>query len=930
MAGTPLQKDLEERIRHLETRVRVLEKTKNYYRAFFDNSLYGTVIIDPETLRPVEFNDRVCKQLGYTRDEFARLSLPDLEAKEKPEETRAHIQKVFKNGSDEFETLQRTKQGEISNVQVTAQVFNVEDQQVYHCIWRDITQKKRAEETIRKSEKHYRLLTENATDTIWMMSLDGNFLYHSPSVEKLRGYTPSEANQITLEQTLTPESMSLVLGIFHEEKNKPIEERWANRTIELEIYRKDGTTIWVEASVRAVMDENGNVIGLQGSSRNIDERKQAEISLLRSEQKWRNILVNNPQISISLNSDAKIIFANKHFQRLTGWKEEEIVGQDWIDMFIPETMREEIRSVFDQIMSQKDALDFLTYENEILTKSGELRHIGWSNVLTKDANGKILDVTCLGVDLTERIHAEQALKEAKEKFQVLVEQSPLGLSLIDQNGYYRYLNPRFVEMFGYTIEQIPSRSDWFNRAFPDEKYRSMVIKSWITDKQNHGVGESRPRIYIVTCHDGSKKIINFKPVTLRSGDQLVIYEDISEKTKLEDQLRQAQKMESIGTLAGGIAHDFNNILTPLLGYGELLKVDLPEASPLQKYVDEIFRATLRAKDLVKQILTFSRQSGHEMMPVRLQQILKEVLNLCRSSIPSDIEIDWNIQDDCGLAMVDAIQIHQIAMNLITNAYHAVESNGGKIAVELKEVEIESGEVISSLLKPGRYALLSVSDTGCGIDPEIVDNIFEPYFTTKEKGKGTGLGLSLVYGIIREHAGDIKVHSELGKGTTFNVYLPLIEEAVEMFKPNPIEMDMKGNERILLVDDEEVIVRLVKQQLERLGYHVTPFIASPDALEAFKTDPEAFDLVISDMSMPHMTGDQLAKELIDIRADIPVIMCTGFSERINRKKAAAIGIKGFLMKPVVNSKIAEMVRNVLDASKNTVASPGFDHFPSRSL
>jgi len=930
MAGTPLQKDLEERIRHLETSVRVLEKTKNYYRAFFDNSLYGTVILDPETLRPVEFNDQVCKQLGYTRDEFARLSLPDLEAKEKPEEVRAHIQKIFKDGSDDFETLQRTKQGEIINVQVTAQVFNVEDQQFYHCIWRDITQKKRTEETIRKSEKHYRLLTENATDTIWMMSLDGNFLYHSPSVEKLRGYTPSEANQITLEQTLTPESMSFVRCIFHDENNKPLEKRWADRTVELEIYRKDGTTIWVEASVRAVMDENGNVIGLQGSTRNIDERKQAEISLQRSEQKWRNILVNNPQISISLDSDAKIIFANKHFQKLTGWKEEEILGQDWIDMFIPEAMREEIRSVFDRIMSQKDALDFLTYENEILTKSGELRHIGWSNVVTKDANGKILDVTCLGVDLTERIHAEQALKEAKEKFQVLVEQSPLGLSLIDQNGYYRYLNPRFVEMFGYTIEQIHSGSDWFNRAFPDEKYRNMVIKSWITDKQNHGVGESRPRIYIVTCHDGSKKTINFKPVTLRSGDQLVIYEDISEKTKLEDQLRQAQKMESIGTLAGGIAHDFNNILTPLLGYGEMLKVDLPEASPLQKYVDEIFRATLRAKDLVKQILTFSRQSGHEMMPVRLQQILKEVLNLCRSSIPSDIEIDWNIQDDCGLAMVDAIQIHQIAMNLITNAYHAVESAGGKIAVELKKVEIESGEVISSLLKPGRYALLSVSDTGCGIDPEIVDNIFEPYFTTKEKGKGTGLGLSLVYGIIREHAGDIKVHSELGKGTTFNVYLPLIEEAVEMFKPNPIEMDMKGNERILLVDDEEVIVRLVKQQLERLGYHVTPFIASPDALEALKTDPEAFDLVISDMSMPHMTGDQLAKELIDIRADIPVIMCTGFSERINRKKAAAIGIKGFLMKPVVNSKIAEMVRNVLDASKNTVASPGFDHFPSRSL
>ncbi|BBO74749.1 hypothetical protein DSCW_21660 [Desulfosarcina widdelii] len=917
MVGTPLQKNLKNRIRHLETRVNVLEKTKNYYRAFFDHSLYGAVILDPETLRPIEFNDQVCKQLGYTRDEFARLRLPDIEAKEKTEETRAHIQKVFKDGSDDFETLQLTKQGEIINVQVTAQVINIEDQQVYHCIWRDITQKKIAEETIRKSEKHYRLLTENATDTIWMMSLDGKFLYHSPSVQKLRGYTPSEANQITLEQTLTPESMSFVRGIFQEESNKPLEQRWADRTIELEMYRKDGTTIWVEVSVRAVMDENGDVTGLQGSTRNIEERKQAEISLLRSEKKWRNILVNTPQIGISLNSDAKIIFANEHFQKLTGWKDKEIVGQDWIDMFIPEAIREEIRSVFDQTMSQKEALEFSTYENEILTRSGELRHIGWSNAFTKDAHGKILDVTCLGVDLTERIHAEQALKEAKERFQVLVEKSPMGLSLIDQNGHYKYLNPRFVEMFGYSIEQIPTGNDWFKRAFPDEKYRSLVVDSWIEDKQNYGVGESRPRTYIVTCHDGSKKTVNFKPVTLRSGDQFVIYEDISDKIKLEDQLRQAQKMESIGTLADGIAHDFNNILTPLLGYAELLKVDLPEGSPLQQYVDEILRATLRSKDLVKQILTFSRQSAHEVMPVRLQKILKEALNLCRSTIPSNIEIDWNVRDDCGLAMADAIQIHQIAMNLITNAYHAVEPAGGKISVELKEVGIEGGDAISSLLKPGRYALLSVSDTGCGIDPEIMDKIFEPYFTTKEKGKGTGLGLSLVYGIIREHNGDIKVYSEFGKGTTFNVYLPLIEEAVETFKPNPVEMDMKGNERILLVDDEDAIVRLEKKQLERLGYHVASFIASPDALEAFRSAPEAFDLVISDMTMPYMTGDQLAKELIEIRPDIPVIICTGFSERINRKKAAAIGIKGFLMKPVVNSKIAEMVRNVLDgAKKNT--------------
>ena len=296
---------------------------------------------------------------------------------------------------------------------------------------------------------------------------------------------------------------------------------------------------------------------------------------------------------------------------------------------------------------------------------------------------------------------------------------------------------------------------------------------------------------------------------------------------------------------------------------------------------------------------------------------KEVLKLIRATIPSYIEIEENIQSDCGFLMADPTQIHQVAMNIITNAFHTVEAKGGKIAVMLKEVALEADAWSEDVPGPGRYALFSITDTGYGIPPDLMNKIFEPYFTTKEQGKGTGLGLAVAYGIVRKLKGDIKVYSEVGKGSTFNIYLPLMEKAVGTETAKEAEKVPKGNERILLVDDEEIIVDLEKQMLERLGYHVTERTSSSDALKAFKANPSAFDLVISDMSMPNMTGDQLSRELLSVRPDIPVIICTGFSARIDHEKAQRIGVKGFLMKPVVRSEMAKMVRKVLDGPKKSI-------------
>jgi CheY-like chemotaxis protein/two-component sensor histidine kinase len=371
-------------------------------------------------------------------------------------------------------------------------------------------------------------------------------------------------------------------------------------------------------------------------------------------------------------------------------------------------------------------------------------------------------------------------------------------------------------------------------------------------------------------------------------------------------------MEAIGNLAGGIAHDFNNILSPIIGFSEILIEELPSDRPEHEYAQEIYIAGKRGSDLVKQILAFSRQSDHAIMPVRIAQVLKEVLKLSRSTIPSNINIVEDITDDCRPVLADATQLHQIAMNLITNAYHAVETAGGQITVRLKETVLGKNISAESPIEPGSYAVLTVSDTGCGINPAILNRIYDPYFTTKEQGKGTGLGLAVVYGIVKKHGGDIKVHSELGKGTTFDVLFPQITKNYENSALKTVEPLESGSERILLVDDEEPIARLEKQILERLGYRVTMRTSSVEALEAFRAAPDAFDLVVSDMSMPNITGDTLAKEITSIRPDIAIIICTGFSERLTEKNAEAVGIKGILMKPVVKSDMARMVRKVLEA------------------
>ncbi len=381
----------------------------------------------------------------------------------------------------------------------------------------------------------------------------------------------------------------------------------------------------------------------------------------------------------------------------------------------------------------------------------------------------------------------------------------------------------------------------------------------------------------------------------------------------ERQMQQVLKLQAIGTLAGGIAHDFNNILFPIIGYTELALDDLPRQSPTCKSLQEVLKAANRAKELVQQILTFSRQNGRERKPIRVAVIIREALKLLRASIPTTIDIVTDIADTAGSVMGDPTQIHQVVMNLCTNAYHAMQETGGRIEIRLESVEVGYEETLKRVgTQMGPHLHLVVKDEGVGMDASVLERIFEPYYTTKEPGKGTGLGLSVIHGIVKNHGGFITVESTPGRGSSFHIYLPAIGDVDEELPVDARYSGPVGKERILLVDDEEQIAAMEKQILEKLGYRVTACSGSAEALSAFSAGPDQFDLVITDMTMPHMTGETLAQKLMEIRPDLPVILCTGYSEMITEEKAVIMGIRKFVLKPVITDELAAAVRSALES------------------
>ena len=651
----------------------------------------------------------------------------------------------------------------------------------------------------------------------------------------------------------------------------------------------------------------------------IIERKQAEEAFLKSETRLRALVDTIPDLVWLKDLNGVYLNCNPVFERFFGAKESVIAGKtdyDFVDKDLADSFREHDRRAMaaDRPSINEEWLTFADngYKGLFETIKSPLR----------DSDGNLIGVFGISRDISERKNAENRLRENEQRYKSSQRIGQVGNWEYDLVTETFWGSDQAKSIYGFDPERDNFTTDEVENCIPERERVHQALMDLIEQNKPYDLE------FEIQPINGAPKIVirsiaeilfdeNGAPQKVAGVIQDITTQKKAEKERmrLESQLRQAQKMEAIGNLAGGIAHDFNNILSSVIGFTELALEEVKEGTPLEDKLQEVYTAGNRAKDLVKQILAFSRQSNEEPKPVQVGTIVKEVLKLIRSTIPTTIEIRENIESH-SLIMGDPSQIHQLLMNLCANASQAMENTGGILEVWLTDV-VHNGQspLPASELRSGSYIKLSISDNGPGISPDIIGSIFDPYFTTKNPGEGTGMGLATVHGIVRTYGGEITVDSELGKGTTFSVYLPVTKKR-DAYRPNEQGDLPSGNERILLVDDELAIAKMNRQLLERMGYRVTVRTSSVEALELFRFKPDDFDLVITDMAMPNMTGDELAMELIALRSDIPVILCTGFSKNISAEKAAKIGIKAFAYKPVVKAELAKTVRKVLDDNKET--------------
>ena len=653
--------------------------------------------------------------------------------------------------------------------------------------------------------------------------------------------------------------------------------------------------------------------------------------------------------------DGNFIMVNTQMVEIFGYSKEEFESMNVDDVSHPEDI-EISKNV--QRRVKDGEIENAVFQKRYIHKNGNMFWGKVSNSIVKDPDGKPLYFVTHFVDITESkktleelqkyqdeleslvnertkelFQANDALKVSEKNLKNLLNSIQAGVVVhnVEKERIVQF-NPAAKKLLGLNDDQILGRStakpEWEfvhedGSPMLIDEYPVNIVKQSRQPLQDYIVGISKPAENLTRW-----AVVNATPQFSKAGnlsEVIISSMDISElkKTQLRlkdktEQLMQAQKMESIGTLAGGIAHDFNNILSSILGFTQLALDQVEKNTGIEDDLHEVLNAGNRAKDLVNQILAFARKSEEESKPMQPSIIAKEVLKFIRSSVPTSIDIRQNINSD-SFIMASPTQIHQILMNLITNAAHAMEDLGGLLEVSINDISAHSvleKETIG--LKQGDYVQIRVSDTGTGISDEIITSIFEPYFTTKGIGEGTGLGLSVVHGIVETYGGKIGVASRLGEGSTFTIYLPITKKRQldHFYKAEDLPT---GSERILYVDDEASIANMGRRTLEQLGYSAVTRTSSIEALELFRAKPDDFDLVITDMTMPNMTGDVLASELMGIRPDIPVILCTGFSKKISDESAAEIGIKACVSKPFVKADLAKTVRKVLVEAR--VASQG---------
>ncbi|MBI5198515.1 MAG: PAS domain S-box protein [Nitrospirae bacterium] len=874
---------------------RSIRLAEEKFRILSDSTTEGIAIHEEGKILLV--NRSFARMFGYELSEVIGRNALELAA---PESRDLVSQNILSGYDEPYNAVGLRKDGTTFIAEIIGKNMQYQDRPVRITIIRDITERKEAEKFLQESEERFRKLSDFAIEGI-VIHEKGIIVDANQSYAMMFGYELSEVIGKNTQEFVAPEFREIVLEKVITEYEKPYE------AIGL---KKDGTTIIVEVIGKSITYHGRRM--RVAVLWDITERKKTE----EERAFLANITENASDAIVGLDLDTKIVSWSRGAERIFGYSAEEVVGRSW-SMLVPEEALEACRERFKKVIIE----GFVeTVETVRIAKFGRRFPSEMTLTILNDKSGNHIGYVSITRDITERKRIEKSLKESEEKYRDLIESANDLIQSVDADMRFLFVNKKWKDVLGYSDEEIRNLvlTDIIKRdTIPHcmEAFKKVIDGYAVQNIEAVFVSKNGNEIFVEGNVDVYIKDGKF--VSTRG-----IFRDVTERRKLEEQLRHAQKMQAIGQLAGGIAHEFNNILTTIVGYGDMLLMKMREGDPLRHNVEQILASSERAANLTQGLLTYSRKQATMLKPVSLNDIIRKTEGLLMKVISEDIELRTVITGKDLTVMADRSQIEQVLVNLATNAKDAMP-DGGILTIEIhriKDLDIRtfSEKRIVSNLKDQRteieegFAGIFVTDTGTGIDKDTKERIFEPFFTTKDIGKGTGLGLAVVYGIIKQHDGYIYVYSEPGKGTTFKMYLPIIKSKVEEeTEPSAISLPAGGSEMVLIAEDDKALRTLIKTVLNEFGYKVIDAVDGEDAIEKFIQNKDEIELAILDVIMPKKNGKEVYEEIKKIRPDIKTIFASGYTADIIQKKGVIEEGMDFILKPVSPKNLLKKVREVLD-------------------
>ena len=855
------------------------------------------------------FNAAAERMFGYTAELMLGQPLEKLIPQRYHSAHSDHLRRFGETGQtqramgDHGTQLGVRANGEEFPIEASISQVEIGGQKFFTAVVRDVSSRISAERALADSRAQLASIVSSAMDAIITVDEGQRITLYNHAAEKMFGYKGEMMLGRSLDVLIPARYCGAHGGHIRKFAETGVTSRAMGKLSELTALRANGEEFPIEASISQVEISGRRLFTV--ILRDLTSRLRAEQELRDSQLQYKRIVETTHEGIWLIDKDNVTTYVNPRMAEMLGYEPSEMLGRPLQEFVEPNAYKVAQENIRDQ---REGAIQQLDYQ--FLHKNGSVVDVLVATNPIFDEVGGFLGSQAMCTDITARKHAEAALLESQREYKRIVETSLEGIWVTNRERLTTYVNPRMAELLGYSVEEMIGKS---GRDFMFEEDIERV-ETLAAKFKSEGIAQHLDMRF--KRKDGTPLyvLVAAKPTLGPDGEYqgaLSMCMDVSdrkfaeeERAKMERQFMQAQKMEAIGTLAGGIAHDFNNILGAIQGYGELVLETIEPGS--QAYLDqqEVLQASERASQLVRQILTFSRKTPNKRVLVSLPLIVKEVAKLMRATLPSTVEVRLNIELEEALVSADPIEIHQILVNLCTNAGFAMQDNGGVLEVSLRHHSVHNGGSYGAELDPGDYYLLGVADTGMGIPPEIIGRIFEPFFTTKEAGEGTGLGLATVHGVAKNLGGKVTVYSELGQGTTFHVYLPATEgRHTEEVRPELV----RGTERILLVDDEPALARLGKSILEGLGYLVHTETSSIAALSLFQSSPADFDLIVTDETVPKLKGTEMARFIADIRPDLPILLCTGYGQEI---EGIPPSIRAVLHKPVSRAELSRAIREAL--------------------